>query len=637
MAFIFFDLKNNYMRKALGLKLQFSIFLLVIVSLGLACSGPDSGMQGGNAGKDKGLEGKKKELPKDDGATADGGSTADGGGTADGGDTADGGGDDSGPPNLNLGCTEADANAANFLNRRIRRLSSLQINNVLKDALGDTSFAGDLGADQETYYQLKSNANLMIDNFNITNLSVLAAQVAAVIEARFGQPFFENLFNCTETNKFGNVTCVENFISSFGKLLYRRNLTTAEVNKYKAFYTANKYGNSNANAVLSFKAMIETMINSPAFIYQTEFGDLSATTGTTTLSSIELASIISLAIKDKGPDSALLTIAESDELKNPTVLAQQVARLLNEKNGQVPSIGAKYFANFVFDWLNLDTPELEEKPGYDDLDTYSKASLAANMLNEINRLAYDIIDVKNANFDHLFNFKESQIDKSLAKIYGVPAANMTNGDFVTKSLPTDKRHGILTSAAFLANYSMPIGTTHILRGQTINEVVLCHEQIEFADDPMAGDLTNPPTPDDDPTKTERENFQVHSLNPCAGCHIKLDPPGWALGNFNEYGKFVSNKPADKPIDATGEMLLTHGRKFAFTGPVDFAQKISATEDLPLCFTDRIVRNIYGVETYSGSRCEVKTQTKKFVDTNRNIENLIGNIMSSDYFLKRKIE
>jgi hypothetical protein len=59
--------------------------------------------------------------------------------------------------------------------------------------------------------------------------------------------------------------------------------------------------------------------------------------------------------------------------------------------------------------------------------------------------------------------------------------------------------------------------------------------------------------------TGREMMQQHRKNPaCASCHVRMDPLGFALENFDATGRWrsVSN---DSPIDASG--VLPDGTHF----------------------------------------------------------------------------
>ncbi|MCA9268622.1 MAG: DUF1585 domain-containing protein, partial [Planctomycetales bacterium] len=95
--------------------------------------------------------------------------------------------------------------------------------------------------------------------------------------------------------------------------------------------------------------------------------------------------------------------------------------------------------------------------------------------------------------------------------------------------------------------------------------------------------------------TLRELLDKHrKLDTCRGCHVNIDPPGFAMENFNPIGgwrdRFRSLGDGDRveavvngrkvryrvgpPVDATGQ--LADGRKF--NGFAEFQTMLAADED-----------------------------------------------------------
>jgi hypothetical protein len=75
-------------------------------------------------------------------------------------------------------------------------------------------------------------------------------------------------------------------------------------------------------------------------------------------------------------------------------------------------------------------------------------------------------------------------------------------------------------------------------------------------------------------QTLREQMQAHSTNPvCASCHVRMDPLGFGLENFDATGKWRT-LDGSFPVDASGE--LPNGRRF--DGPAEL--KAVLRENLP---------------------------------------------------------
>jgi hypothetical protein len=86
-------------------------------------------------------------------------------------------------------------------------------------------------------------------------------------------------------------------------------------------------------------------------------------------------------------------------------------------------------------------------------------------------------------------------------------------------------------------------------------------------------------------KSVRDQLEQHRRNAtCAGCHRVIDPPGFALENFNSAGQWRSVDNGTK-IDATG--LLADGTRV--NGPVELRQAIlSRPEAFVTVITERMM-------------------------------------------------
>jgi hypothetical protein len=71
-------------------------------------------------------------------------------------------------------------------------------------------------------------------------------------------------------------------------------------------------------------------------------------------------------------------------------------------------------------------------------------------------------------------------------------------------------------------------------------------------------------------KSVREQLEFHRSNPtCAGCHRVIDPPGFALENFNSVGQWRAASDNGAKIDANG--VLADGSKL--NGPIELREAI----------------------------------------------------------------
>ena len=155
----------------------------------------------------------------------------------------------------------------------------------------------------------------------------------------------------------------------------------------------------------------------------------------------------------------------------------------------------------------------------------------------------------------------------LAGHYGIDGVE--GESFRRVELTTDERSGIFTQASVLTVTSYPNRTSVVLRGKYLLDNVLAA--------PPPGPPADVPGLDEAAVGTEtslREQMEVHRTNPtCASCHVRMDPLGFGLENYDATGKWRT-LDGSFPIDSSGE--LPNGRHF--DGPAEL--KTVLRENLP---------------------------------------------------------
>src|SRR5690606_21042485 len=145
----------------------------------------------------------------------------------------------------------------------------------------------------------------------------------------------------------------------------------------------------------------------------------------------------------------------------------------------------------------------------------------------------------------------------LATLYGFADLAGIGPEFRRVELPEGSpRGGVLTMGAVLAVTSNPTRTSPVKRGLWVLDQIL-------------GTPPPPPPPETPPLEqaqaalpenpTPRDLLSAHLIDPnCAVCHVRMDPIGLALENFDAIGAW---RDADEsgPIDASG--VLPEGVRF----------------------------------------------------------------------------
>jgi hypothetical protein len=161
------------------------------------------------------------------------------------------------------------------------------------------------------------------------------------------------------------------------------------------------------------------------------------------------------------------------------------------------------------------------------------------------------------------------LNERLARHYGIPGVKGAKMRRVT--LPRgSERGGLMTMASVLKVTANGTTTSPVLRGHWITERIL-------------GIETRPPPPNVKAVEpdirgavTIRQQLAKHRDNPtCASCHVKMDPPGFALESFDVMGAHrVRYRAVAENVKAEPGYGL-NGQAFAFHYglPVDAAGEV----------------------------------------------------------------
>jgi uncharacterized protein DUF1588/uncharacterized protein DUF1585 len=124
------------------------------------------------------------------------------------------------------------------------------------------------------------------------------------------------------------------------------------------------------------------------------------------------------------------------------------------------------------------------------------------------------------------------VNDRLARHYGIP--DVYGNQFRKVTFKDGVRGGLLGQASILTATSYPNRTSPVVRGRWLLENML--------------GAPPPPPPPDVPALKEsgaegqpasiRERMELHRRNPaCAICHVRMDPLGFSLENFDGLGKY----------------------------------------------------------------------------------------------------
>jgi hypothetical protein len=302
----------------------------------------------------------------------------------------------------------------------------------------------------------------------------------------------------------------DRLLRPFLRHAFRRTITDDDVKPYLARVKAKL--DAGASFEQAMRVAYKAVLVSPQFLF------LQAKPGKP--DDFALASRLSYFLWSSTPDEELLALAERGKLGQPDELHRQVERLLKDPKAAV------FTENFAGQWLNLraidaTAPDPALYPEYDNV-------LKVAMVKEAT-LFFDEVLKHNLSLTNFVASDFTMLNSRLARHYGIPG--VTGQEFRRVPLPNDShRGGVLTMAAVLKVTANGTTTSPVLRGAWVLDRVLG---------------TPPPKPDVDVEAVEpdirgattiREQLAKHRARAeCAGCHAKIDPPGFALESFDVIG------------------------------------------------------------------------------------------------------
>jgi mono/diheme cytochrome c family protein len=349
------------------------------------------------------------------------------------------------------------------------------------------------------------------------------------------------IFTCAP-HSATETTCATAILSRMARLAYRRSVTKADLQTLLGFFASGRRDGGTFETGIQFA--LERMLVDPDFLLRVHT-DPATKSGAGAapahrLSNIELASRLSFFMWSSIPDEALLDAAERGDLSKPAILEQQVRRMLADPRATSALVG-----NFSAQWLNLRRvgevvahPDLY--PDFDDnlLDAFTQETelFIASTLRE-DRSVLDLLRA-----DYTF------VNERLARHYGIPG--IYGSRFRRVTLPNlEQRGGLLGQGAVLATTSYPDRTSPVLRGKWLLDNIF---GVYVAPPPANVDTSLTEVKPGAVPPTIRERLAQHRRDPiCGSCHAVIDPPGFALENFDAIGKWRTVDEAGKPVDAAG--------------------------------------------------------------------------------------
>jgi hypothetical protein len=436
-------------------------------------------------------------------------------------------------------------------------------------------------------------------------------------------PSHRRVFTCHPVKASEEMGCARTILSTLARRAYRRPVNDTDLKVLLDFYND---GRAEGGFEAGIELAVERLLVSPSFLFRVEVPPArvgsDAPSGAYRISDIELASRLSFFLWSSIPDDQLLGLAADNKLRNPTVLEQQVRRMLKDPRSQA------LIKNFAGQWLYLrKLPDIVPDPFLfpDHGDTLALA------FERETELFFDSVLREDRPAIELLTANYTFVNERLAKHYDIP--NVKGINFRRIALPEDSpRRGLLGKGSILSVTAFPNRTSPVVRGKWILDNLLGAPPPEPPPNVPAlaenGDKVTK-------VLTMRQRMEAHRSNPaCAGCHKLMDPLGFALENFDAIGKFRVYDEDFQPIDNAG--VYPDGTKF---------EGVAGLRQLLVSHPDRLLASVTtklmtyalgrGVEYYDAPA--IRSILRDAAPREYRLQSLILGIIKSAPFQMRRLE
>ena len=488
---------------------------------------------------------------------------------------------------------------------RLRRLTAVQFRNTIADLLGPgltdaAEIPGDHRIDERGFTSAGAT-EAIIGRTDVERFEELALSYAAQVFASDARR--RELVRCDPDT--ANNPCLRTFLEVFGRRAWRRPLSTEELATLLQLTTDLA---ADGGVWPALELTVAALLQSPHFLYRVELGE-PAQGDTRVVVGYEMASRLSFALLERGPDDALLDAAAAAELDSAEGVRRYAEQLIEDPRA-VPAV-QRFFAEY----LQLGALQgLHRDPDvFPDFDP----SLATAFRQEVDHLVEDAVFDRARSFTHLLTDRRAFVDQALADHYGV--GHPGGSEMVAVDLPADgPRAGILATAGFLASHAAPEETSPVRRGWFIRLALLCEEV------PAPPPEVQANFPVVDLTQTMRERFEQHAADPaCRGCHDALDPLGLPMEEFDAVGAYRTTDRG-KELDLSGDL-----DGVTFSGTAAMGEALAADSRVAPCMTAHLVRYFAGLPPWPEEEAIGATILEDAAA--HDIRSLLSEISTSDVF------
>ena len=411
-------------------------------------------------------------------------------------------------------------------------------------------------------------------------------------------------------------------LRGFTRRAFRRPVSEAEAKPYVQMLRRSMA--SGVPPVVALRSAYRAVLCSPRFLYFVE--PITTPTQSDALSdgaldSFAIANRLSYLLTSSSPDTRLIQLARAGKLDDQVVLRQQVDRLLKGQSGR------DFADDFTSQWLDLINIDFTEP----DRRMFGKFDpVVKNAMVQETQLFFHALVANNAPVERLIKADFSFLNSRLARFYEL---DLDVGEEMSRvKLPVGcVRGGLLSQGAVLKVTANGTTTSPVLRGVWVSERIL--------------GIPIPPPPESVPAVepdirgavTIREQLLKHvAHDACETCHKNIDPPGYALENFDPAGQwreryyYRNAKRGKKRPRIDSSFTMRDGEKFETFN--EFRNLISRDPDsLARNFAAQLLVYGTGAEIGFTDRETLDTIVRQTKNDNHGLRDIIKAVVSHPTF------
>lgn len=490
----------------------------------------------------------------------------------------------------------------------LRRLSHEEYRNVITDLFGDETLSRNISKDfinDPMSLGFTNSARFLDVKLVMAQAYMKAAETLATRSVSSA-----NLPSIAPCHATGDEACARTVIDNVVRKLYRRALTTEEVNKYLAIY---RQGRTSTNFATGVEWMLLAAFQSPNFLYRPE---VEGVMDARAVAPYELANRLSFFLWRSMPDEALLTAAETGKLVTKADVERETRRMLTDPK-------AERVFEFFEQWLDID--ELPSMVRNTSAFPGLSPTLANELREEARQYVKHTVLEDGVSLQEFLTAQYTWVNGPLATHYGL--SGVTGSAFQKVSWTSGKRGGLFMLSGALVSHDKQTRTSIVNRGLRVRTLLLCQ--------------TVPSPPDDvplslgpiDATASQGDRLAAHRTNAtCAGCHSLLDPLGEPFETIDAVGRERLVDEGGHTIKTEGSIVNTTTVNGKVADGMALMNTLSAAPEVQECFVRQLFRFGNGRIEEDADLCSRQRALESFTNSDFNVKELFVAMTQTDDFL-----